>query len=245
VDEHGWLTSTDWLSLWHYAEVLTVRKRQLLAVAVCRQFEYLLIDPRSVRMMAFTEAWAEVGNDLTDGQRDEREDLYEAAHMAARTPGMSAAQSTAAYAAVGLRIDSHQAGRATIVYAVDVFGYLAAVEQGVLSPDADIDTAQAVWQHPVFVAGRDERGGAVISELIRELVGNPFRPVSFSPNWRTDTAVSLARRMYGSREFSAMPILADALQDAGCDDEAILAHCRSDGPHVRGCWVVDLVLGKS
>jgi hypothetical protein len=50
--------------------------------------------------------------------------------------------------------------------------------------------------------------------------------------------------MYDSRDFSAMPILADALQDAGCTDEAILTHCRGPGPHVRGCWCVDLVLNK-
>jgi hypothetical protein len=80
--------------------------------------------------------------------------------------------------------------------------------------------------------------------LIHEAVGNPFRPVPFSSKWRTDTAVSLARQMYESHEFSAMPILADALQDAGCDSDDVLSHCRGDGPHVRGCWVVDLVLGK-
>ncbi|MDY3556283.1 hypothetical protein R5W24_005446 [Gemmata sp. JC717] len=52
--------------------------------------------------------------------------------------------------------------------------------------------------------------------------------------------------MYESRDFSAMPILADALQDAGCEDGAVLDHCRDPhGVHVRGCWVVDLVLGKS
>jgi hypothetical protein len=80
--------------------------------------------------------------------------------------------------------------------------------------------------------------------FLRDIFGNPFRPVAFSPAWRTDTAVTLARQMYESRDFSAMPILADALQDAGCDNEDILSHCRGDGPHVRGCWVVDLVLGK-
>jgi hypothetical protein len=85
---------------------------------------------------------------------------------------------------------------------------------------------------------------AAQSRLLRDIFGNPFRPVTFSPAWRTDTALSLARQMYDSREFSAMPILADALQDAGCDSEDILNHCRGDGPHVRGCWVVDLVLGK-
>jgi hypothetical protein len=82
--------------------------------------------------------------------------------------------------------------------------------------------------------------------LVREIFGNPFRPVSFSPEWRTDTAMSLARLMYDSREFGAMPILADALQDAGCDSDDILSHCRdASATHVRGCWVVDLVLNKS
>jgi hypothetical protein len=82
-------------------------------------------------------------------------------------------------------------------------------------------------------------------DILRDIFGNPFRPVTFSPQWRTDTALSLARQMYESREFSAMPILADALQDAGCDSDDILNHCRGPGAHVRGCWVVDLVLGKS
>ncbi len=82
------------------------------------------------------------------------------------------------------------------------------------------------------------------SELLRDVFGNPFRSVTFSPEWRTETAVLLASQMYESRDFGAMPILADALQDAGCDNDDILNHCRGNGPHVRGCWVVDLVLGK-
>ncbi len=87
---------------------------------------------------------------------------------------------------------------------------------------------------------------AVQCRILREIFGNPFRPVAFSPDWRTDTAVLLARQMHDSRDFSAMPILADALQDAGCDNEGILAHCRDPKQiHVRGCWVVDLVLGNA
>jgi hypothetical protein len=79
--------------------------------------------------------------------------------------------------------------------------------------------------------------------FVRDIFGNPFRRVSFSPQWRTDTAVSLARQMYESRDFSAMPILADALQDAGCENEDVLNHCRAPhATHVRGCWVCDLVL---
>ena len=81
--------------------------------------------------------------------------------------------------------------------------------------------------------------------IVRDIFGNPFRLVTFSPEWRTDTAVSLARTMYESREFGAMPILADALQDADCDNDDILNHCRdATQVHVRGCWVTDLVLGK-
>jgi len=84
-----------------------------------------------------------------------------------------------------------------------------------------------------------------LCHLLRDIFGNPFRPVAFDPAWRTDTAVVLARQMYDSRDFGAMPILADALQDAGCEDEQVLNHCRdATAPHVRGCWVVDLVLGK-
>jgi hypothetical protein len=77
-----------------------------------------------------------------------------------------------------------------------------------------------------------------------DIFGNSLRPVLFAPEWRTDTAVALARTMYESRDFSAMPLLADALQDAGCDTEDVLNHCREPGEHMRGCWVVDAVLNK-
>jgi hypothetical protein len=80
---------------------------------------------------------------------------------------------------------------------------------------------------------------------LRDIFGNPFRPVAFEPNWRTSTVVAIARSVYESREFAPIPLLADALQDAGCENEEILKHCRSAGPHVRGCWVVDLILGKN
>jgi hypothetical protein len=84
-----------------------------------------------------------------------------------------------------------------------------------------------------------------LANLIRDIFGNPFHPIVFDPQCRTDTALSLARGMYESRDFSGMPILADALQDAGCDNADILTHCRDETlTHVRGCWVVDLVLGK-
>lgn len=81
--------------------------------------------------------------------------------------------------------------------------------------------------------------------LLREIFGNPFHPAAFYIEWRTDTVMSLARQMYDAHEFSAAPILADALQDAGCDSDDILNHLRgTSAQHVRGCWALDLVLGK-
>ena len=81
--------------------------------------------------------------------------------------------------------------------------------------------------------------------LLRDIFGNPFRPVSLDPAWQTSTVTTLAQQMYNTRDFSAMPILADALQDAGCDHTDILIHCHDSGPHVRGCWLVDLLLGEN
>jgi len=85
---------------------------------------------------------------------------------------------------------------------------------------------------------------ATQSAIAGDMFGNPFRPVAFDPRWRSADAVGLARGIYEDRAFDRLPLLADALMDAGCADEQVLGHCRGDGPHARGCWVVDLVLGK-
>jgi hypothetical protein len=81
--------------------------------------------------------------------------------------------------------------------------------------------------------------------LLRDIFGNPFRPVTLDPRWLTSSVLDLGRAIYDERAIERMPILADALMDAGCDNEEVLNHCRGDGPHVRGCWVVDLILGKT
>jgi len=81
--------------------------------------------------------------------------------------------------------------------------------------------------------------------LLREILGNPFHSVVFSPVWRSSDVMLLARGIYDDRVFDRMPILADALQDAGCDNADILTHLRDpNATHVRGCWALDLVLGK-
>lgn len=80
--------------------------------------------------------------------------------------------------------------------------------------------------------------------LIHDIFGNPYRPVTIEPHWLTENVVGLASTIYDERCFDRMPILADALMDAGCFDDEILNHCRGKGPHARGCWVVDCLLGN-
>jgi len=120
------------------------------------------------------------------------------------------------------------------------------IGQGVLSPTATFDEMESIsWcHHPNFIASRlavgIEWGG-----LVRCIYGpNPFIPQPFAPAWRTEHTIGIVAKMYDDRDFAAMPILADALEEAGCDNADILTHCREPGVHVRGCWVVDLVLGK-
>jgi hypothetical protein len=85
------------------------------------------------------------------------------------------------------------------------------------------------------------------TQLVRELFGNPFRPPVIEPNWLAwngEIVSRLARAIYEERHFADMPILADALEEAGCANEDILGHCRRPGEHVRGCWVLDAILAK-
>jgi hypothetical protein len=107
----------------------------------------------------------------------------------------------------------------------------------------------AVMGHVFAACERDNNGSITVSptqsHMLRDILGNPLRPFEFVQRWRTDTVVALARQMYDSRDFGAMPILADALQDAGCENEDVLNHCRKPKTHIRGCWICDLVLGKA
>jgi hypothetical protein len=89
---------------------------------------------------------------------------------------------------------------------------------------------------------RDVEAKAQVA-VLRDVFGNPFDPVAPNPEWFTSTAVALARGIYEDRAFDRLPILADALQDAGCEDARVLNHCREPGEHDCGCWVLDMVLG--
>jgi hypothetical protein len=104
--------------------------------------------------------------------------------------------------------------------------------------------AVAKWSDAKDVARLEAQEGIEQTRLLRDIFGNPLRTVTVSPAWQTANVVSLAQDIYDERAFDRMPILADALEDGGCTNQEILDHCRGPGPHVRGCWSLDLLLGK-
>jgi hypothetical protein len=98
---------------------------------------------------------------------------------------------------------------------------------------------------------REKRERKFLARTLREIVGNAFKPPRFEAAWRTPDAVALAKGIFDERAWDRIPILADALLDADCDEEAILRHCRGtevgvkeQPQHIRGCWVIELILGR-
>jgi hypothetical protein len=209
-----------------FLEIAAVnRKNRLFGTACCHRVLHLLEGEGYRRGVATLEL-------RTEG-RSSHEDEQELLNLLARSP---------------LWLIPSEPTEAARCYAARV---IRAVASGSYR-EAAFDARQALAQsHASEMPGVDVKArwgieARVQAQLLRDIFGNPFHPVAFSPEWRTDTAIALARQIYESRDFGAMPILADALQDAGCENEDILTHCRNvNATHVRGCWVVDLVLGRS
>lgn len=212
------------------------RKSRLLACASCRRIESLLTDDRCRHALDVSERFA-------DGLASEQEllDACEGATAAAVgiIGGMPVTGSYSAGAhgvpssglrAIGLaaRAAAEAASRLAPEAALSST-FEAAIERG-----AAIGTAWAVAA----------LGAPARVRLLRELFGNPFRPILAARKWRTENVLAIANGVYADQAFERLPILADALQEVGCDAEELLAHCRSGDDHVLGCWALDAVLGK-
>jgi hypothetical protein len=229
------VTEAQWLSARFVATLLyclreraikDARKMRLFAVACCRRNWDKLTDARS-------RAAVELGERHADG--------------AVKTKELSTAAARAAGAvmeiceATGYDRDWELRKGFASIYDR---GNPAALRWAIVATSLVRDEGERAAWNAEGVANTKEL--AANCHLFRDIFGNPFRPVTFSPSWRTDTAVSLARQMYESRDFSGMPILADALEDAGCANDEVLSHCRDvKQVHVRGCWVVDALRSNS
>jgi hypothetical protein len=151
---------------------------------------------------------------------------------------------------------SPRGGELACGYTTDVSAWDAATgaarsSQVVFSPAWDAACRRADRTHRradqevVDAVARGERKTASKEQaaILRCLFNSPFRSIAHEPAWMPDNAVTLTRTIYEERRFDLLPLLADLLEEAGCPAE-VSEHCRGPGPHVRGCWVVDLVLGK-
>jgi hypothetical protein len=206
------------------------------------------------------------------GRSDRRMRLFAVACVRAIVPHLSRAQSKAAVEVLDLyaggecsRADLRQAWEGAVMALHDIIEdaseqkwhyvgmYAADAVALAANPDLaeNIVTSAARCVHTLVTAAdwNHEREVRLREcdrqvQLIRDIFGNPFRPVAIDQVWRTVDVLWLAAGIYEERAFDRLPILADALQDAGCVNTDILDHCRGPGPHVRGCWVVDAVLNK-
>jgi hypothetical protein len=223
------MTEAEWLKSGEPFEMFcslggnaTDRKLRLFQVACCRRIWDHLPDKVCRAALSVAENYA-------DGEVKDKE-RREAHTQASKLIGVGGLIASGAAAAV---VYANEKKVSKKLIRLGVSSVLAQVARKASKP-----TARDPWTK---VHRAEERFAA---RLVHSIFGNPFRPVTFSPDWLTSTVVALAWQMYESRDFSPMPILADALQDAGCDSDDILDHCRGETIHVRGCWVVDLVLGK-
>lgn len=159
----------------------------------------------------------------------------EAAEQFADDPAGGAAMRAAAKAMVGSTAEQRARARSRSAEVREA----EAAARRCTQPNARLTLKQMSWMNEDYSRPR--------RELVREVFGNPFRPITPDPTWLAwddGVLVKLASVIYRTRAWDRMPILADALEDAGCTDEAILSHCRSGGVHARGCWVLDLLTGE-
>jgi hypothetical protein len=117
-------------------------------------------------------------------------------------------------------------------------GHLYTTEAEVVAQEV----LRIISQEPTDQQSDEEKTGQ--THFLRDILGNPFRPIRLDPAWLTASVKALAQSIYDDRQFTGLPVLADALEDAGCINADILNHCRQAAGHVQGCWVVDSILGK-
>jgi hypothetical protein len=230
LTEKEWLEDTHpyyLLNWWEYFRGdISPRKSRLLACECCRLIWSLFTDERLRHAVKVAEAFA----DGLVGQT-ELDQIHEYASSLSRSTGEDLSQRSQ---------DSPQWTELSTVWRVASAAASTTFPDGRVCSNVFRDTA------------RDSNGRDTIdviqADLIREILGNPLREVMLDPTWlrwNNGIVASLAKSIYDEKAFDRMTILADALEEAGCTNDDILNHCRQPGEHVRGCWVVDLILGKS
>jgi hypothetical protein len=223
--ESEWLTCSDpQPMLRHLGCKADERKRRLFACACCRRAWHLLADYRVQEAVETAERYADKAANET-----ELEVASDCAEVVYRSCNTKAGGHAAAHAVVSSTAGGLDASRTAFFAA-----------QGIVNPKNISEPSEC--EQADLDAERAEQ-----TSVLRDIVGNPFHSVAVEPSWLTwhrGAVPKMARAIYEGRVFDRMPALANALESAGCTNEDILAHCRSGDEHVRGCWVLDLVLEK-
>jgi hypothetical protein len=231
MDEATWNVSPNPFQMLNFLQTSgwgSDRKLRLLSCAFCRAVEHLLTDECYRSALEVAERYA-------DGEADVSE--LRQAHAVV----MQASNRTEEY--------DWSADKQGMLQAANALGW-ATESREPLDPPAHLAglTALGAKNAALTCPLTEAEVHAAQCALIRDILGPlPFRSVAFALPVAGDnrTVRRLAQSIYDERAFHEMPILGDALEDAGCADAGILAHCRAAGDHVRGCWVIDLLLGKS
>jgi hypothetical protein len=233
MTEAEWLAAADPAPMFAFLREsgrASERKLRLFAVACCRRVWLRTEKGVAPEVVGVSERFA-------DGEVSKKELRAVRSQLGARG-GYSAAWAANNVLHATLESDAEVAAEGAISYATD-FRYYLAIEE----------------KHPARLGERDaaiaarEAERTELTAVVRDLFGSPFRPVpALAPAilaYNGGTVPKLAAAIYEERAFDRLPVLADALEDAGCTDADILRHCRESGEHVRGCRVVDLLLGKT
>lgn len=225
------MTEDEWLASGDPALMLTFlkrkgsqRKRRLFAVECCRRVWDYASDERSRNAVVVAEQFAD---GLANGSR------LEAAQKEAKRASQQAYDPTAwlcAFSAV------KYAGDAANQYHCVVSAFEETYRQSL--------GREIGLRHPILQEFRKTERRK-LADLLREIFGNPFRPLVVDPHSLTTSVASLSKAIYEDKAFERLPILADALEEGGCMCEEVLNHFRlTSGNHVKGCWALDVVLGK-
>jgi hypothetical protein len=239
MTEEEWLAGRDCREMLAFIQQRTShRKLRLYGCACTRQLWNVLKDERSRNAVVTSELFA-------DGLVSEQ-DLATArrAAEAARDDAQSAANAAQR---------AWMAMWRTMLRKRDARSFVP-TEKASIAEEASIASVEARAACQCAVKTADRHILEVVNltphlqaSLLLEIFGNPFHSVAMDAKWlrwQDGTVAKLAQAVYNERRFSDLPILADALEDAGCTSQEILSHCRSPGLHVRGCWAVDLILSK-
>jgi hypothetical protein len=222
------------------------RKLRLFAVACCRRIWPYLTAKRSRWLVEISERYADglVTRDRLNSAWDKADQAFEAIHLS----GSGDMEQNPAQAVLGLKPDLYVTE--VVELAAATFGAVARGEAYAriwLTPGKNIEDRWVDDDTIGKAAENEER--LTQATLLRDILGNPFSPtLSIAPDWlgwQDGVIQQIAQHIYDERDFASMPVMADALEEAGCTDPDILAHCRGSGPHVRGCWLVDRILGRN